>query len=46
MRYSTASRKIISTVLLKSTKNDGIVVYFPKEAILKEEAAKIAAFLF
>jgi hypothetical protein len=30
-----------STVLLKHGKSDGILVYFPKETILKEMAAKI-----
>jgi hypothetical protein len=30
-----------STVLLKRGKNDGITVYTPKEAILKEMAARI-----
>jgi hypothetical protein len=30
-----------STVLLKRGKNDGITVYVPKEAILKEIVAKI-----
>jgi hypothetical protein len=30
-----------STVLSKHGKNDGITVYIPKEAILKEMAAKI-----
>jgi hypothetical protein len=30
-----------STVLLKCGKNDGIVVYFPKETVLEEMAAKI-----
>jgi hypothetical protein len=37
---STALRKIISTLFLKRGKNDGIAVYFPKETILKEMAAK------
>jgi hypothetical protein len=40
-RYSTALRKITSTVLLKRGINDGIAVYVPKETILKETAAKI-----
>jgi hypothetical protein len=40
-RYSTALRKMTSTVLLKRGKNDGIGVYVPKETILKEMAAKI-----
>jgi hypothetical protein len=40
-RYSTALRKITSTVLLKREKSDGITVYVPKETILKEMAAKI-----
>jgi hypothetical protein len=39
--YSTALRKITSTVLLKHGKNDGIAVYVPKETILKEMAVKI-----
>jgi hypothetical protein len=39
--YSTALRKMTSTVLLKHAKNDGIAVYVPKETILKEMAAKI-----
>jgi hypothetical protein len=30
-----------STVLLKLGKNNGIIVYIPKETILKEMAAKI-----
>jgi hypothetical protein len=30
-RYSTALRKMVSTVLLKRVKNDGIAVYVPKE---------------
>jgi hypothetical protein len=30
-----------STVLLKRGKSDGIIVYIPKETILKEVAAKI-----
>jgi hypothetical protein len=32
---------MISTVLLKSVKNDGIAVYVPKETVLKEMAARI-----
>jgi hypothetical protein len=32
---------MISTVLLKPGRNDGIAVYVPKETILKEIAAKI-----
>jgi hypothetical protein len=40
-RYSTALRNITSTVLLKHGKNNGTVVYIPKETILKEMAAKI-----
>jgi hypothetical protein len=40
-RYSTALRKMASTVLLKRGKNYGIAVYVPKETILKEMAAKI-----
>jgi hypothetical protein len=32
---------MISTVLLKCGKNDGIAAYIPKETILKEMAAKI-----
>jgi hypothetical protein len=39
--YSTALRKITSTVLLKRGKNDGIAVYVPKETVLKEMADKI-----
>jgi hypothetical protein len=39
--YSTALRKMTSTVLLKRGKNDGIAVSVPKETILKEMAAKI-----
>jgi hypothetical protein len=40
-RYSTALRKMTSTVLLKcEEKNDVIAVYVPKETILKEMAAK------
>jgi hypothetical protein len=34
-------KEIDSTVLLKHGKNNGIAVYFPKETILKELAAKI-----
>jgi hypothetical protein len=30
-----------STVILECEKNDGIAAYIPKEAILKEMAAKI-----
>jgi hypothetical protein len=41
MWYSTALRKMTSMVLLKHRKNYGIAVYVPKEAILKEMAAKI-----
>jgi hypothetical protein len=48
--YSTALRKITSTVLLKRRKNNGIAVYVPKQTMLKEMAAKIeqvkSAFLF
>jgi hypothetical protein len=40
-RYSAALRKMASMVLLKHEQNDGIAVYFPKETILKEMAAKI-----
>jgi hypothetical protein len=40
-QYSTALRKMTSTVLLKREKNDGIAVYIPKETILKEMAANI-----
>jgi hypothetical protein len=40
-RYSTALRKMNSTVLLKRRKNNGIAVYVPKETILKEMADKI-----
>jgi hypothetical protein len=40
-RYSTALRKMTSTVLLKCGKNSGITVYIAKETILKEMAAKI-----
>jgi 3-methyladenine DNA glycosylase AlkD len=40
-RYSTALRKMTSTVLLKHGKNDGIAVHVPKKTILKEMAAKI-----
>jgi hypothetical protein len=40
-RCSKAFRTMTSTVLLKRGKNDGIVVYVPKETILKETAAKI-----
>jgi hypothetical protein len=40
-RYSTALRKITSTVLLKRGKNDGIAVCVPKKTILKEMAVKI-----
>jgi hypothetical protein len=40
-RYSTALRKMTSTVLLKRGKNDGIAVYVPKETTLKEMVAKI-----
>jgi hypothetical protein len=32
---------MISTVLLKYEKNDGIAVYIPKETILKAMEAKI-----
>jgi hypothetical protein len=32
---------MISTVLLKRGKSDGIAVYVPNETILKEMAAKI-----
>jgi hypothetical protein len=39
--YSTALRKMTSTVLLKRGRNDGITVYVPKETILKAMAAKI-----
>jgi hypothetical protein len=35
-RYSTALRKMTSTVLLKCGKNDGIAAYVPKETIVKE----------
>jgi hypothetical protein len=40
-QYSTALRKMTSTVLLKHGKNDGIPVYIPKETILKEMVARI-----
>jgi transposase len=40
-RYSTALRKMTSTVLSKRGKNDWIAVYVPKETVLKEMAAKI-----
>jgi hypothetical protein len=40
-RYSTALKKMTSTVLLKCGKNDGIPVYVPKETILKGMTAKI-----
>jgi hypothetical protein len=39
--YSTALRKMTSTVLLKRGKNNRIAVYVPKETILKGMAAKI-----
>jgi hypothetical protein len=39
--YSTALRKMTSTVVLKGGKNDGIAVYIPMETILKEMAASI-----
>jgi hypothetical protein len=39
--YLTALGKMTSTVLLKHGKNDGIVVYVPKETILKDMGAKI-----
>jgi hypothetical protein len=38
---STASRKMTSSVLLRSGKNDGITIYVPNETILKEMAAEI-----
>jgi hypothetical protein len=38
----TALRKMTSTVVLKRGKNDGIVVYVPKETILKEMAPKLS----
>jgi hypothetical protein len=38
--YSTALRKMTSTVLLKHGRKDGIAVYIPKETTLKEMAAK------
>jgi hypothetical protein len=41
MRYSTALRKMTSTVLLKLGENNVIAVCVPKETILKEMAAKI-----
>jgi hypothetical protein len=48
--YSTALRKMASTVFLKLGNNDGIFVYVPKETISKEIGAKIEkvkpAFLF
>jgi hypothetical protein len=40
-QYSTALRKMTSTVLLKRGNNDGITVYIPKEIILKEMVTKI-----
>jgi hypothetical protein len=39
-RYSTASRKMTSTVLLERGNDVGIAVYVPKETILKEMAVK------
>jgi hypothetical protein len=40
-RNSIAVRKMISVVLLKHGKNDGITIYVPKETvIMKETAAK------
>jgi hypothetical protein len=39
-QYSTALRKMISTVLLERGKNNWIAVYVPKETILIELAAK------
>jgi hypothetical protein len=39
--YSTALRKMTSTLLFKRGKNDRIAVYVPKETILKEIATKI-----
>jgi hypothetical protein len=48
--YLTAFKKMTSTVLFMSGKNDGIAVDIPKGIILKEMAAKIEyvkpAFLF
>jgi hypothetical protein len=41
-RYSTAVRKMTSTVLLKRRKNYGIAVYVPKETVLKDMEDKIA----
>jgi hypothetical protein len=35
-----------SMVLLKHGKNDGIVLYVPKETVLKEMAAKIGQHFF
>jgi hypothetical protein len=40
-RYTTALRKMTSTVFLKRGKNGGIAVYVHKETILKEMTAKI-----
>jgi hypothetical protein len=40
-RYSTALRKMTSTVLLKCGRNNGITVYVLKDTVLKEMAAKI-----
>jgi hypothetical protein len=39
--YSTALRKMTSTVLLKHGKNNRIAVYIHRKIILKDMAAKI-----
>jgi hypothetical protein len=39
--YSTALRKMTSTVLLRHGENEGIAEYVLKETILKEMVAKI-----
>jgi hypothetical protein len=46
--YSTALKKMTSTVLVKHRKNDGIAVYIPKETILRKWQPKLSkqAFLF
>jgi hypothetical protein len=40
-RYSTALRKMTSTVLSKRRINDGISVHVPNEIILKDMVAKV-----
>jgi hypothetical protein len=45
-QYSTALKKMTSTVLLKRGKNDGIAVYVPKETVLEEMAAKYQKHFF